>query len=185
MTDHNGLRLRVVGVDLSLTSTGIAGQGWHHLIASDGRIDATWEDRALRIERVMADVRDYTDPAEFVVIEGPSYGSSTPGAWDRAGLWWKVITRLDRLDQPYAVVSPAARALYATGKGNGSKGLVLEHVAKRYGHVWTDGFDGSHDLADAAVLCAMGYHAAGQPLADVPAANAKGLAKVIWPEVIV
>lgn len=187
MTDHAAPT--VVGIDLSLTSTGIAriGPGGVsvHKIVSKGRADATLAQRHARLsllrDRVALEVVD----ADLVVIEGPSLGQkSQSGVHDRSGLWWLVMDAL--FDErpggapgPQVVeVPPTNRAKYATGKGNASKDTVLAAVVRRYLDVDVTG----NDEADALVLAAMGSRHLGFPIDTVPALNREGMAKVHWPE---
>jgi crossover junction endodeoxyribonuclease RuvC len=77
-----------------------------------------------------------------------------------------------------AVVSPASRAKYATGKGNAGKDVVMREVARRF-----PDFAGGEDEADALVLRAMGMDHLGYPMAPMPQTHRDALAAVQWPEV--
>lgn len=68
-----------------------------------------------------------------------------------------VAALLDR-DIPVAVISPTARAKYATGSGAARKTAVLEAAQRRYGALLE-----SDDEADALILRAMGSTGSGSP----------------------
>lgn len=140
----------VVGLDLSLTSTGVA------LMRTGFRTyRITPEGYGLSRLRLIVDaVREYTDGATLVVVEGPSYGSIGAGTHERAGLWWMVQDSLASASIPCAVVPPSNLKKYAVGVGGGpkaSKDAVLVAAARR----WPT-FDGRNDEADALWLAAMG-----------------------------
>lgn len=164
---------RVIGLDLSLTCTGVAGEGWADIIRTGLRGHPRL---AFIVERVTEHIRG----ADLVVIEGPSFGGGVAHRHeDLAGLRVMVRHACWRRGIPYAVVPPSCRALYATGKGSGSKGAVRDSVRTRYG-IECDG-PGRYDQADAYVLCAMGLHHLGWPLAIVPDTNRRGLDGCQWP----
>jgi crossover junction endodeoxyribonuclease RuvC len=174
MTTTNPLT-RVVGLDLSLTSTGIA------LIANSGarlhRIQPGNLTGHERMQRILTDTRIWTEGCELIVIEGPSFGS--PGRQhEMGGLWWLITRALWRRSRPYAVVEPSKLKRYATGKGNASKDEVLSAVVRRYPMADVNG----NDVADALVLAAMGADHLGIPLAPVPQAHRAALTGIRWPD---
>ncbi len=176
--------MRVVGVDLSLTSTGVCVIDYTgvHLarIRSTGRKDASLYDRYERLDRLVCDIETWTCSADLVVMEGPSYGQHRQGGQhDRAGLWWLVALNAICNVGNLAEVPPATRSKYATGKGNAPKDHVLASVVRRYPDVTVDG----NDTADALVLAAMGARALGQPIeTSLPQANLAAMDAVAWPD---
>lgn len=168
---------RVLGLDLSLTCTGIAGPGWTDTITPPAALRGA--ERMLWIRAALLD--DYLAGAGLVVVEGPSYGSQAGqrGHHERAGLWWLIRCALHNLDVPVAVVPPAALKRYATGRGNASKADMLLAAARRF--PWFDG--STADEADALWLAAMGADHLGHPLADMPATHRAALAGVEWPAI--
>lgn len=168
----------VVGLDLSLTGTGVAGSaGWTDVIRPSAKLrghNRLHHVRAAVLEMIPADIA-------MVVVEGPSYGnqgsSRQSGHHERAGLWWLVTHALWTRDIAYAVASPASRAKYATGKGNAGKADVIRETTRRFG--W---FAGGEDEADALVLAAMGADWLGHPLAPMPATHRRALDNVRWPD---
>ncbi|MFF9200005.1 hypothetical protein ACF09L_32840 [Streptomyces sp. NPDC014779] len=164
----------VIGLDLSLTSTGIAGESWTDRIRTKTRGD-------MRLHYLVGQVATFIRAADLVVLEGPSYGhGAMAGHEDLAGLRVLVRQYCHRHQIPYAVIPPSTLKLYATGYGKASKGEVRSAVADRYG-VHTEGA-ARYDEADAYVAMAAGMDWLGYQLAPVPERAAKALAGVTWPE---
>ncbi|MFD6770618.1 hypothetical protein ACFWC6_30845 [Micromonospora chalcea] len=168
---------RVIGIDLSLTCTGIAGNGWTDTIKPNARLRGV--ERLLWIRDEITNA--YAVAADLITIEGPSYGSQgssrQSGHHERAGLWWMVRSALHQRDKRVAVIPPASLKRYATGKGNADKAAMMLAVARRF--PW---FDGGEDEADALWLAAMAADHLGHPMCDMPAANRKALDAVQWPD---
>lgn len=174
---------RVVGVDLSLTSTGLAD--------SHGNVDRYRTkptktpgllDDLGRIERIAHAVHLFalfgpdTWAATLVALEGPAFSRGAMGGQHvRAGLWWAVAARLTALPGPQVVViPPTTRAMYATGRGNAGKDEVLAAAVKRYpAHDVT-----GNDVADAVILAAIGARLLGHPIDDMPKSHLRALEKV-------
>lgn len=168
---------RVLGIDLSLTGTGLA------TIDDDGLHAWTFKSKLTglaRLRSIRAELAYQRQDITLVVLEGPSYGSqqgSQQGHHERAGLWWLVVERLDQQSIPVAVAPPKSLKKYATGKGNASKEQVLVAAAKRI-----EGFDGDNNAADAAWLALMGADFLGAPLVQVPVVQRDALDGVAWPD---
>ncbi len=172
---------RVVGIDLSLTATGIAESDGQTRTIRTGPGDhlADQHDRlAFIVREVWASVVVATKPqtADLVVIEGPSYNSTGAGSWDRAGLWWLVVASLLDEGVPVAVVPPSVLKRYATGKGNATKADMRMAMFKRTGLDERD-----DNRVDAWWLRAMGLDHLGHAPVELPQAQRDGLAKVAWP----
>jgi Holliday junction resolvasome RuvABC endonuclease subunit len=147
---------RVVGIDVSLTSTGVA---VHHqdgtmatdTIATKGKRGDTLVDRSQRIGFILGWVNDWLYPADLVVIEGPAGAAPGGSTWDRAGLWWAIVIKA--MDQcSVAVVAPPTRAKWATGNGRADKAAVAVAMSKRAPEVEL----ANSDEADALALAWMG-----------------------------
>jgi crossover junction endodeoxyribonuclease RuvC len=170
----------VIGLDLSLTGTGVASsRGWTHVIHPGPKMRGHIRMQHIRdtvLEHLPADVA-------LVVVEGPSYGNQGSGRQsghhERAGLWWLVTHALWKRGIDYAVASPAARAKYATGRGNAGKDVVVREVTRRF--AW---FAGGEDEADALVLAAMGVDWLGCPMAPMPQTHRAALDAVHWPDAL-
>lgn len=176
---------RVLGLDLSLTGTGIARIGAEGVellttVRPGKRIGHE------RIDYILNAIHEAQRGAllDLVVIEGPSYGNQGKGRQrghhERAGLWWLTTHGLWGIRGAYAVVAPMARAKYATGNGGASKAEVLAAVRERYGHLVTAGVRNDNE-ADALTLAAMGVDHLGGDLPEVPAVNRQALLKADWP----
>lgn len=177
--------MRIVGLDLSLASTGIAvartaEDAFDYSV--DRVVTKPYGDdlraRHYRLSQIKAPVLSWCFGADLVVVEGLAYASKSPHATERAGLWWLVVSSLLRREVPVAVVAPTARAKYATGKGNAGKDAVLAAVVRRYPQVEVTG----NDEADAVVLAAMGARHLGQPIDHLPTTHTDAMAKVAWPD---
>lgn len=192
--------LTVAGVDLSFTSTGVTrlcfefpGDGVHLLypfqrrIRTTGKADDTHDIKARRMERIAQDVVAEavdSDGTALVVLEGPSYHSTGGASHDIAGLWWTTFRALRVEGVPVAVVAPAQRAKYATGKGAGpdaGKDRVLAAAIRRYPqHFDIDG----NDVADSTLLAAMGCRHLGYPVEEsLPQTHLAAMNAVRWPQI--
>lgn len=200
---------RIVGLDLSLTGTGVArvetGTG-SNVIGMHGKpiLPATvtvsrltskaparkkgapppaLPVRSLRLRKLAGQIVETCIGADLVVVEGPSYASEGAGTWDRAGLWWLVVGRLTGAGLNVVEVPPSNVKMYALGKGGGAgtgKDEVLAAVIRRYLPVVQ--VPGNNE-ADALVLAAMGARFTGAPIepgGTIPAAHTKALDRVRW-----
>lgn len=158
----------VVGLDLSLTRTGLA-----RILLSNGppviRLcevtskpprPETLATRSQRLHRITSDLLALFGRPDLAVVEGPAYMTDVGKAHDRSGLWWHVVGKLAQAGVPVAEVPPSTLKVYATGKGNLSKDQILAAVIQRFP---TAGVTGN-DTADALTLAAMGARALGHPI---------------------
>lgn len=182
---------RILGLDLSISCTGVAGNGWATTIptkpyskrkASDPAVE---EQRRLdrhheRLAHILNTLTDqYLTGVDLVVMEGLAFNSHDVDR-QNAGLAWIIRHHLHRLRIPYALVPPACLKTYATGKGGGKdadKTAVLAAV-----DTWFPGLTADDNAADATVLAAMGYEHLGCPIVTVPDRNRSALTKCFWPE---
>lgn len=184
LDEHVATAPTVVGLDTSLTATGIASShGWCELAGyTDKKRPITKLPHAERVNalvRLAGEVLDLVGHPDMVVIETPAYAQSGGGAHERGWLWWELYRRLASREVPVALVTPQQRMLYATGKGSGGKGGVIDAVARRWPAFTTNGND---NLADAVALMAAGMDALGHALVPMPAANRAALNAVAWPQ---
>lgn len=183
----NGIPPRVVGVDPSLTSTGLADSTGRTLRVRGPRMGAALSDDLARMTHIATICREFATygpghvahPADLAVIEGPSFGQGRQsGTHARAGLWWLIVDGLASAGVPIAVVPPATRATYACGRGNAGKDDVLAAVVKRY----PDWDVLGNDIADAVTMCAIGARLLGHPIdGDLPKTHLRALTKVVLP----
>ncbi|QCX81106.1 hypothetical protein C9F11_37615 [Streptomyces sp. YIM 121038] len=178
---------KVIGLDVAMSITGIAGEGWTDYVRAKGASQHS------RFEQQLAGIADHTRHAALVVIEGAAYGHNNQGADALAAMRWMVRHALWKRRIPYAVVTPGQRMIYAVGtaaptdpetgkrlKGTGLKAILRQAVAETYG-ITTEG-PARYDEADAYVLMAMGLHWLGYPLAVVADDRRRALDSVRWPD---
>lgn len=175
--------MNVIGIDLSLTCTGIAiitpDEVTTQRVVSRGKADATLEQRTMRLHNLALDISNtvWDSQPALVLIEAPAFSRSNPGMHDRSGLWWMIVQMLDSL--VVVEVTPGSRAKYATGRGNASKDDVLSAVVRRYLSVDVNG----NDEADSLCIAALGARWLGCPIDDpMPKANLEAMKGVHWPE---
>jgi Holliday junction resolvasome RuvABC endonuclease subunit len=175
--------LRVVGLDLSLTSTGMSDGNYHWAVQT--RPDTCLEDRLDTLVRaVVKFVLADDEPANLVVIEAPAFSRTGPGHEELAALRIMVRHRLWRLKIPYALVPPSTLKKYTFGHGVASKPQMAACVAELYGWDPNDVTvsHGRYDIADALALAAMGYDHVGQPIGTGRCRDS--LNAVQWPELV-
>ncbi|NMW48919.1 hypothetical protein [Mobiluncus curtisii] len=172
----------VVGLDLSLTSTGIAvydtkrGMWRFDNPKTVGHRQDTWAQQTRRVyelaERICAAIPLHT----LVVVEGPSYNSVSTSVWERAALYYQLTIWLQELEIPIAVAAPKTLKLWATGTGMAGKKSV-QNVAEQFvGRKLAN-----NDVADATVLALMGMHRLG--LISPPGVwRAKTVTRIEWPD---
>ena len=184
--------VRVVGIDPSLTSTGIARltheAGWAPQTFTDtvghpGTDNLPLLQRARRILDAAVEVVSLVPGGtDLVVIEQPAYGSTTGDPHDRAGLWWEIVTRLVALGVQVVEVNPSHLKMWATGRGNAAKPAVVQRVVAQWGEYFTlPTGKGRNDVADAVALATLGAAHLGHHLADLPDEHTRALGRVAWP----
>jgi Holliday junction resolvasome RuvABC endonuclease subunit len=160
----------VVGLDLSITATGVCG---HDTVAT------TWKLAASKGDTRLSTIADLTVRAcnfcvDLAVIEDlPTHAH---GAGITGMVHGAVRVALQRLEVPYALVTPATLKKYATGKGNAGKPDMAVALYKRTGLELAD-----DNQVDAFWLRAMGLDHLGAPLVELPASQRDAMAKVAWP----
>ena len=180
--------MKVLGIDLSLTCTGlaIADQGrvlGTATIKSTGTRGDTLAQREHRIFEIVSAVKGAIarEQPYMAVIEAPSFGSRHGSAHDRSGLWWAVVHALFDRNVFIAQVTPKQRAKYGTGNGNSEKKEVHAAVKKNYAR--EDLPIKTNDEADAVLLAAMGARHMHEAV-DIFTVGPDQLAameKVVWP----
>lgn len=146
--------MNVVGVDPSISSTGVA------RIAPDGiqvirvKSKPTSDDTSARLTRLRdqaSRVALLVKGADLIVMEGPAFGKNNAMTHMLAGFWWLLAHGLEKT-APIAVVAPGTLKKFATGKGNASKDEVLAAAVRGFPDVNVTG----NDEADALALAALG-----------------------------
>ena len=175
--------MRIVGIDLSLTATGVAiadaATVTVRTVRSRGAKGDDLLSRGARLELLTSSICGLCRGAALVVVEQPAFSRTTGHHHDRSGLWWLVVAQLQAMGIPVAEVTPSGLKRYVTGRGNADKDTVLLAVARRFGDVGVT----NNNEADSLALCAMGADRFGVPLADMPKSHRTSLDAVRWPEV--
>lgn len=152
--------MRVIGLDTSLTRTGIGVIDAIRRTTKAYSIETkapkveTIRTRVDRITHVTKGVMDivhgnYDDV--MVIIESNAQSRSMGKVWDRAGLWWNIIYTLEACGIAYALCPPNTRAKWATGKGNAGKDEVMLAIDR----IWT-GVASNNDESDGLAMATMG-----------------------------
>lgn len=157
--------MKVVGLDISLTATGIAIVGDNPIKAAayvykTKPDDGTIIGRRCRIAEIVNAVSPVCTGADLVLVEGPSYNSVGGKAHDRSGLWWALVGRISSAGLPVVEVPPTVRALWACARGRADK----RDVRLAMSALWPDVHIPDHNAADALVLASMGGQALGLPI---------------------
>jgi Holliday junction resolvasome RuvABC endonuclease subunit len=176
----------VVGIDPSLTGTGIASSnGWVHVTgykkprAKDpGITQLPHAERLTAMRDLLARITTTIGYPDLAVMELPAPSRSGGGAHERGWLWWEIYRTLTTNYVPVGLLTPNARALYATGKGTAAKGAVIDAVTRRFPD-WTT--EGNDNAADAVALMAAGRDWLGAPITDMPKTHRAALDKATWP----
>lgn len=189
--------LHVVGLDLSLSGTGIArvrpetGEPAEvTLIQSKPNTNARSYmqtlDRLRQIAaRVLREARKGRQEGDLMVvaIEGPAHevDPSQRGTHARIGLFWILVHLLEK-EALILIVPPSSLKRYVTGKGNAAKDLVLTTIVRAHPGVGVI----DNNEADALGLAAMVCRYVGHPI-EISAqrvGDGAALGGVDWPEQI-
>lgn len=141
---------RVVGLDLSLVSTGVANikQG-----AFSALTLKTKERGVARLHDLSTRLRDLlcTDPPAAVAIEGYSFGSRSN---QHSIGEWGGIAKLEvkRIGLPCIIVPPSCLKKFITGKGNADPSSISMYLLKHWGVEVPQ-----NDMADAVGLAIMAF----------------------------
>lgn len=163
---------RVVGIDLSLNSTGVAVIGpdgtFEHvgtvlgttphagdLVKLYERLDAIFDG----IEALVGGFRQN----DLVIIEKAL--SHYSGAFGEViANWHNVVGNLTRRGVTVIPIAPATRAVYGSGGGKSDKSQVVLQVERRFPTAKV----ANNDEADGVVLAAIGRHLAGCSIEPAP-----------------
>lgn len=134
-----------MGLDLSLTSTGVSVGGATRSIKSKNRGTKRLVEIRDEIVKIVKSER-----IEIVAIEGYSYASQYSQAHSIGELGGVVKVAVKELGLPVVTIPPTCRAKFATGKGNSSKMDVMNAITVKTGIPFS-GSDGN-DKCDAWIL---------------------------------
>jgi Holliday junction resolvasome RuvABC endonuclease subunit len=171
----SGTTPTVIGLDLSITATGVACPARTFTITGHAKGDL----RLVHIgHTITTTVAPLGEPiVDLAVIEDlPTHAH---GAGITGMVHGVVRDRLLQLRVPYVLVPPASLKKYATGKGNSPKSDMRMALYQRTGVDLRD-----DNQVDAEWLRLMGLDALGHPVIDLPKVHREALAKVAWPQVV-
>lgn len=121
----------VMGLDISQTSTGIAGitdQGkvWVESRGMVGKVTDTLAMRATRLYETTETILEFfpRDNACEVLVEDLMMASGTGNKLDRSALWWHVVGGIIRRGYQVSTASPGTLKKWATGKGTADKVMI-------------------------------------------------------------
>jgi Holliday junction resolvasome RuvABC endonuclease subunit len=122
----------IVGLDPSLTSTGLALPSGPQTITSEPCGDLL-ADRMGRIANISATIVGQVPHGAVVVIEAPALSRNVGQAHLRAGLWWLIAIELADRSCCVVDVKPNVLKKFATGNGNASKADMRMALFQRTG----------------------------------------------------
>lgn len=172
--------MKVAGLDLSLSATGVAAtDGVVRVLTSKLRGPARLQELLDEIYVALAvgSSCDHTRRPEIVGIEGYAYGKGNQ-AHQIGELGGVVRLMLYEHGIPYVEIPPAKIKMYATGRGNAGKSEVLKAAWKRLGYEGTD-----DNEADALWVRALLLARLGEPLVELPKTHQRALDSIEIPEV--
>lgn len=174
---------RVVGLDLSADSTGVAlADGSTYVIKAPKAAGKkrTLADDLRRLDKIAASIGPALrhDPPPLAVIEDYAPGIRSAAAHRLAEIGGVVRLVCFRADAPIALVNPMHLKIYATGSSRADKRDMALAAYKRVGREFA-----TDDECDAFWLRAMGLDHLGHPLVAMPKTHREALAKVAWPPI--
>ncbi len=149
---------KIVGIDASLTGTGICTMcvGEELLFVNDDKchtsiIKPFIKSGPERLIEIRDRVFNFIVDADFVILEGYSFGSKGAGVFQTAELGGVLRVLIHEQGKWLVVVAPTQLKKFATGKGNSKKEEVKLGVFKRWGVEFK-----TNDETDAFVLAKIG-----------------------------
>jgi Holliday junction resolvasome RuvABC endonuclease subunit len=164
------LSVKVLGLDLSITGTGVAhtveGAVCTHLIKTRDK------DRDHRLTQIQSEIRIYAEGAELALIEAPTPRS--PSSVISGMVQGAVRLVLLELGIPYGTIMPASLKKYATGKGVDPHKIGMAMAAFKRAELEFE----DDNQCDAFWLWVAANDHLGQPVFDLPALNRESLSKI-------
>lgn len=172
--------MRIVGIDMSLTGTGLAEITLDsgalddivgiktHVVTSKSTKDAQLRDHFNRQTEITTGVLDFVlGPGEIlrrdeqfpdlVVIESLFNSATNAGMLiDRAGLWWRIVGSLLCWDITVVQANQSQGKKFLTGSGSADKGAMAMYASKLYPHWDPATLKNANDEADAIALASIG-----------------------------
>jgi Holliday junction resolvasome RuvABC endonuclease subunit len=168
--------LRVLGLDLSITATGMCvPNGATRTLRTNAK---TGDKRLQFIAEHVGIILD--GGVDVAVIEEAPPGLKGPAIKAIHMVHGAVRLRLLEAGTPYVVINPTTLKGYATGSTGGDKTAMAMAAYKRADREFAD--DKGGDQCDAFWLRAAGLDWYGQPEFELPKVQRERLAKVAWPD---
>jgi crossover junction endodeoxyribonuclease RuvC len=165
--------MSLMGLDISLTSTGYSIDGSTGLI----KVNSRGAQRLHEISQaVLIMCSEYS--IDTVILEGYSFASRNSQAHSIGELGGCIRMRLWENTIPYVEVPPTSRAKFATGKGNAGKTEVISSISSKTGMVFSG--SGADDECDAWVLEQMGLAQLGKSKYQWTKEQLSALEKIDW-----
>lgn len=155
----------IVGLDLSLTSTGIVVLSGNEIIAQkvvrSSPVGPLPVDEAKRLHDISEEVlKSVPDDADLVAIEGIAFMvSKTTALVQLAAINFLIRIGLWKRGIKFIIVSPPTLKKFITGKGVAQKDEIILSIYKQYGHTILN-----NNEADAFSLAAIGAAVYGCPI---------------------
>jgi crossover junction endodeoxyribonuclease RuvC len=173
----------IVGLDISLTSTGIATwNGQHNVFSKPAdfdhpmkRYEHIWDGI---LEVLIDDLYHEDSFTPLIVIEGYAFAKRSSHAHAQGELGGIVRLELFKRGMPYIEIPPTSLKKFTTGKGNANKSDMVSSITLRTGREWNG--KGADDRADAWALRHMALAATDNPAYDWPKVNLEALEKIDW-----
>lgn len=153
----------VVGIDLSLTSTGLARLSSHipvvetKLATSKGHNNDTLTQRFERQTILTNQVLEFARDADLVCIEYIFASGQVGGSQiDRFGLWWRVVGSLLLWQIPVLHPTASQGKKFLTGSGKADKGTMVRCALRTWPDWEPSTNSASEDEADAIAMASIG-----------------------------
>lgn len=165
--------MNLLGLDLSLTSTGYSVNGTTGTISTKTK-------GAQRLSIVTKSVLQICDneSVSCVLMEGYSFASRNSQAHSIGELGGCVRMALWESEIPYIEIPPTSRAKFATGKGNSGKTEVISAISSKTGKIFSG--SGADDECDAWILEQMGLQKLGLSNYSWTKEQLSALEKIDW-----
>ena len=151
--------MKILGLDLSLTGTGVAVIEGGKLVTSDliksKPSGPRPKDEARRIQGIVDKISEHIDTysPDLVVIEGIAFmAKNTTALAQLAGLNYLVRALLLNRGIDFIIVAPSTLKKFITGKGNSQKDVMMLETYKQYGLSLLD-----DNIVDAHGLAQVGH----------------------------
>ena len=165
--------MNIIGLDLSLTSTGYSING------NTGTVSVKTKG-AERLFDIREDVNNIlvSNNIQYACIEGYAFSARNSQSHKIGELGGAIRLLMYELQIPYVEVPPTSRAKFATGKGNAAKSEVISSISARTGILWVG--SGADDECDAWILEQMLRCHMGISNFEWPKSHMEALKSVDW-----